>query len=343
MTLVSASWPRVYCCRPLQDALRGSRRASPRGLLTLRTALPRIDTKTFAAPRRLRPRARWRPAPAGRRLGRLHHVGAARVEGRDQPVHHRGHGARSRAWRCDSPTIARGERRLPAKPSARRSLRGRVLRDDRHRAVDAGRDQSTRRWPEMLARKRPRRPADRDRSAALGRIPGSPSSAWWATFARWASTRPPRQDVTCRTGRSTRSRGSRPRDLVVVRTGEPDGRSSATSNRIVHAVDPAQPVSNIRTLDEESSTRTSRRGAWGRRCLTAFAGFALVLAVGRDLRRDQLTSSRSTCRRWASASRSARSGAASCGSKLSQEGLTLALMGVLLGVGRLAWRVTHSM
>ena len=110
-----------------------------------------------------------------------------------------------------------------------------------------------------------------------GPIPGSPSSAWWATFARWASTRRRGRRCTCRTGRSTPSRGSRPAISSVRTAGDPM-QLVGDIKQIVHTVDPAQPVSNIRTLDEVLDEDVASRRV-GTTLLTAFAGFALVLAV----------------------------------------------------------------
>jgi putative ABC transport system permease protein len=68
-----------------------------------------------------------------------------------------------------------------------------------------------------------------------------------------------------------------PRDLVVRTTGDPMALVGDVK-RIVYAVDPAQPVSNIRTLGEVLDEDVASRRV-GTTLLVAFAGFALVLAV----------------------------------------------------------------
>jgi putative ABC transport system permease protein len=68
-----------------------------------------------------------------------------------------------------------------------------------------------------------------------------------------------------------------PRDLAVRTAGDPMDLVGDIK-RIVYAVDPAQPVSNIRTLDEVLDEDVAARRV-GTTLLTAFAAFALVLAV----------------------------------------------------------------
>jgi putative ABC transport system permease protein len=68
-----------------------------------------------------------------------------------------------------------------------------------------------------------------------------------------------------------------PRDLVVRTTGDPMGLAGDIK-QVIHSVDPMQPVSNIRTLDEVLDEDVASRRV-GTTLLTAFAGFALVLAV----------------------------------------------------------------
>ena len=68
-----------------------------------------------------------------------------------------------------------------------------------------------------------------------------------------------------------------PRDLVVRTTGDPMDLAGDIK-QVVHSVDPMQPVSNIRTLDEVLDEDVASRRV-GTTLLTAFAGFALVLAV----------------------------------------------------------------
>jgi predicted permease len=68
-----------------------------------------------------------------------------------------------------------------------------------------------------------------------------------------------------------------PRDLVVRTAGDPM-ELVGDIKQIVHTVDPAQPVSNIRTLDEVLDEDVASRRV-GTTLLTVFAGFALVLAV----------------------------------------------------------------
>ena len=68
-----------------------------------------------------------------------------------------------------------------------------------------------------------------------------------------------------------------PRDLVVRTTGDPMDLVGDIK-QVVRSVDPAQPVSNIRTLDEVLDEDVASRRV-GTTLLTVFAGFALVLAV----------------------------------------------------------------
>ena len=68
-----------------------------------------------------------------------------------------------------------------------------------------------------------------------------------------------------------------PRDLVVRTTKDPMDLVGDIK-QVVHSIDPAQPVSNIRTLDEVLDEDVASRRV-GTTLLTAFAGFALVLAV----------------------------------------------------------------
>ena len=68
-----------------------------------------------------------------------------------------------------------------------------------------------------------------------------------------------------------------PRDLVVRTAGDPMGLGGDIT-QVVHSIDSAQPVSNIRTLDEVLDEDVASRRV-GTTLLTAFAGFALVLAV----------------------------------------------------------------
>ena len=68
-----------------------------------------------------------------------------------------------------------------------------------------------------------------------------------------------------------------PRDLVVRTTKDPMDLVGDIK-QVVHSIDPEQPVSNIRTLDEVLDEDVASRRV-GTTLLTAFAGFALVLAV----------------------------------------------------------------
>ncbi len=68
-----------------------------------------------------------------------------------------------------------------------------------------------------------------------------------------------------------------PRDLVVRTAGEPMGLAVAVKHEI-RAVDPAQPVSNIRTLDEVLDEDIAARRV-GATLLLAFAAFAVLLAA----------------------------------------------------------------
>ena len=68
-----------------------------------------------------------------------------------------------------------------------------------------------------------------------------------------------------------------PRDLAVRTTGDPLELVTAIKQQI-HAVDPAQPISNIRTFDEVLDEEVAARRV-GTTTLVAFATFALVLAV----------------------------------------------------------------
>jgi putative ABC transport system permease protein len=67
-----------------------------------------------------------------------------------------------------------------------------------------------------------------------------------------------------------------PRDLVIRTTGDPTSLTSAVRNEI-REVDPNQPVSNVRTMDEVLGEETSSRRV-GMVLLTAFAMLALLLA-----------------------------------------------------------------
>jgi putative ABC transport system permease protein len=68
-----------------------------------------------------------------------------------------------------------------------------------------------------------------------------------------------------------------PRDLVVRTAGEPMGFANAIKHEI-QAVDPAQPVSNVRTLDEVLDEEVAARRV-GATLLFAFAAFAVFLAA----------------------------------------------------------------
>jgi putative ABC transport system permease protein len=68
-----------------------------------------------------------------------------------------------------------------------------------------------------------------------------------------------------------------PRDLVVRTTFDPLSMVAAVRNEI-HQVDPDQPISNIRTLDEMLSDETASRRL-GMTLLAIFAGLALLLAT----------------------------------------------------------------
>jgi putative ABC transport system permease protein len=68
-----------------------------------------------------------------------------------------------------------------------------------------------------------------------------------------------------------------PRDLVIRTTVDPMSIVGAASNEI-HQVDPAQPISNIRTMDEVLGEETASRRL-GMTLLTIFAALALLLAT----------------------------------------------------------------
>jgi putative ABC transport system permease protein len=68
-----------------------------------------------------------------------------------------------------------------------------------------------------------------------------------------------------------------PRDLVVRTTVEPLSLVSAVTTAI-HQIDPDQPVSNVRTLEQVVSEETSSREL-SMTLLTIFAGLALLLAT----------------------------------------------------------------
>ncbi len=68
-----------------------------------------------------------------------------------------------------------------------------------------------------------------------------------------------------------------PRDLAVRTTGDPLELVTAIKQQI-HAVDPAQPISNIRTFEDVLDEEVAARRV-GTTTLVAFATFALVLAV----------------------------------------------------------------
>ena len=67
-----------------------------------------------------------------------------------------------------------------------------------------------------------------------------------------------------------------PRDLVVRTSGDPQGLVAAVRNAI-HEVDPYQPISGVRTMDEVLGVETAQRRL-GMILLTAFASLALLLA-----------------------------------------------------------------
>jgi putative ABC transport system permease protein len=68
-----------------------------------------------------------------------------------------------------------------------------------------------------------------------------------------------------------------PRDLVIRTTVEPLSLVAAARNEI-HQVDPDQPISNVRTMDEVLGEETASRRL-GMTLLTVFAGLALLLAM----------------------------------------------------------------
>src|SRR5262249_16757220 len=67
-----------------------------------------------------------------------------------------------------------------------------------------------------------------------------------------------------------------PRDLIVRATGDPMS-VAASARRAVWSVDPTQPVSNIRTMDEILAGEVAQRRI-GMTLLAAFAALALALA-----------------------------------------------------------------
>jgi predicted permease len=68
-----------------------------------------------------------------------------------------------------------------------------------------------------------------------------------------------------------------PRDLVVRTSGAPSGLAAGV-RRAVHEVDPHQPLSNVRTMDEVLGRETAQRRT-GMVLLTAFAALAMLLAA----------------------------------------------------------------
>jgi putative ABC transport system permease protein len=71
--------------------------------------------------------------------------------------------------------------------------------------------------------------------------------------------------------------GSEPRELVI-RTSVAPSSLAAAVRREIHAVDPDQPVSNVRTLDEILGEETAGRRL-GMTFLTAFSSLALLLSA----------------------------------------------------------------
>ena len=68
-----------------------------------------------------------------------------------------------------------------------------------------------------------------------------------------------------------------PRQLVIRTAGEPIALAAAV-RREIHAIDPNQPISDIRTMDDILSSETSARQL-GMLLLAAFAGLALLLSM----------------------------------------------------------------
>jgi putative ABC transport system permease protein len=68
-----------------------------------------------------------------------------------------------------------------------------------------------------------------------------------------------------------------PRDLAIRTSVDPLSVIAAARN-VIHQVDPAQPVSNVRTMDEVLGEETAPRRL-GMTLLTIFAGLALMLAT----------------------------------------------------------------
>ena len=73
-----------------------------------------------------------------------------------------------------------------------------------------------------------------------------------------------------------------PRDLTIRTTNDPLSLVS-TVRQAIWSVDPAQPVSNIRTMDDVLAEEVTERRI-GMTLLTAFASLALLLACSANLR-----------------------------------------------------------
>ena len=162
--------------------------------------------------------------------------------------------------RCDRRLPDRGPRREPpaeAAPQVDFRIASPDYFDDARHAPPRGpglhrrrRRRGARRSPSSTSRWRAASGAAQTRSASASRSttarPGARSSASWATSGSTGSTARPTDEIYCR---SPSTRGSRPacwsRDARPTRSRSP--RWCATP---VRAIDPEQPVADVRTLEE---------------------------------------------------------------------------------------------